>query len=57
MWDIYMCVCVCVCVYGILFSHNKEWDNVICSNRYGDRDYHTLNEVSEKEKDKYHRYH
>ena len=25
----------------ILFSHKKEWNNVICSNMDGPRDYHT----------------
>ena len=35
----------------------KNEFNVICSNRYGPRDYHTPNEISEKEKDKGHRYH
>ena len=27
--------------HGILFNHNKEWNNVICSNMDGPRDYHT----------------
>ena len=27
--------------YGILFSHKKEWNNVICSNMGGPRDCHT----------------
>ena len=26
---------------GILLSHEKEWNNVICSNIDGNRDYHT----------------
>ena len=30
---------VCVCV--ILLSHEKEWDNAICSNMDGPRDYQT----------------
>ena len=40
-----VCVCLCVCVnithtqYGILLS--KEWNNAICSNMDGPRDYHT----------------
>ena len=25
---------------GILFSHKKEWNNAICSNIDGPRDYH-----------------
>ena len=27
--------------YGILLSHKEEWNNVICSNTDGPRDYHT----------------
>ena len=27
---------------GILLSHKKEWNNAICSNMDGPRDYHTL---------------
>ena len=26
---------------GILLSHKKEWNNAICSNMNGPRDYHT----------------
>ena len=26
---------------GILLSHNKEWNNAICSNIDGPRNYHT----------------
>ena len=26
---------------GILLSHKKEWNNAICSNMDGPRDYHT----------------
>ena len=26
---------------GILLSHIKEWNNAICSNIHGSRDYHT----------------
>ena len=26
---------------GILFSHKQEWNNAICSNMEGPRDYHT----------------
>ena len=29
-------------VYEILLSHKKEWNNVICSNMDGPRNYHTL---------------
>ena len=39
---------------GILLSHKKEWNNVICSNMDGPRDYHILSEVSQREKKKYH---
>ena len=37
---------------GILLSHKKEWNNAICSNMDGPRDYHTT--WSKLEKDKYH---
>ena len=37
---------------GILLSHKKEWNNAICSNMDGPRDYHT--KWSKSEKDKYH---
>ena len=37
---------------GILFSHQKEWNNAICSNTNGPRDDHT--KWSQKEKEKYH---
>ena len=33
----------------ILLSHQKEWNDVICSNMGGPRDYHT-----KSDKDKYH---
>ena len=36
---------------GILLSHKKEWNNVICSNMDGPRDYHT--KWSKSDKDKY----
>ena len=34
---------------GILLSHNKEWNNAICSNVDETRDYHTKWSKSEKE--------
>ena len=37
---------------GMLLSHKKEWNNAICSNMDGPRDY-ILSEVSQTEKDKY----
>ena len=37
---------------GILVSHNKEWNNAICNNMNGSRDYHT--KWSKSDKDKYH---
>ena len=46
---------MCVCVYthnGILLSHRKEWNNAICSNMDGPRDYHA--KWSKSEKEKYH---
>ena len=52
---VYVCVCVCVCVCisynGILVGHKREWNNAICSNIDGHRDYHT--KWSKSEKDKY----
>ena len=36
----------------ILFRYKTEWNNVICSNMDGPRDYHT--KWSKSEKDKYH---
>ena len=35
---------------GILFSHQKEWNNTICSNMDGHRDCHTEWSKSEREK-------
>ena len=37
---------------GILLSHKKEWNNAICSNMDGLRDYHTKWSKSDRE-DKY----
>ena len=37
---------------GILLSHKKEWNNAICSNMEGPRDYHS--KWSKPDKDKYH---
>ena len=40
-----------VCIYsGILLSHKKEWNNAICSNMDGARDYHTKWSKSEIER-------
>ena len=44
-----VCVCVCVC-NGILLSHKKEWNDAICSNMDGPRDYHTKWSKSDREK-------
>jgi len=33
---------------GVLLSHKKEWNNIICSNRGGSRDYHTKWSKSER---------
>ena len=35
---------------GIQLSHNKEWNNVICSNIDGTRDFHTKWNNSERER-------
>ena len=41
---------LCVCIYnGILLSHEKEWNNAICSNMDGPRDYHTKWSKSDKD--------
>ena len=36
---------------GIVLSHKKQWDNAICSNKGGPRDYHT--KWNKLDKDKY----
>ena len=35
---------------GILLSHKKEWNNAICSNMDGPRDYHPKWSKSERER-------
>ena len=35
---------------GILLSHIKEWNNAICSNMDGPRDYHTEWSKSDRER-------
>ena len=35
---------------GILLSHKKEWNDAICSNMDGPRDYHTKWSKSERER-------
>ena len=35
---------------GILLGHKKEWNNAICSNMDGPRDYHTKWNKSERER-------
>ena len=46
-----MCVCIYICI-GILLRHKKEWNNAICCNMDGLREYHT--KWSKPDKDKYH---
>ena len=47
----YMCVCVHIYIYnGILLSHKKEWNNTICSNMDGPRDYSTKWSKSDRER-------
>ena len=44
---------VCLYIYthnGILISHKKEWNNAVCSNMDGPRDYHTKQSKSERER-------
>ena len=38
---------------GILLSHKKEWNNAICSNMDGPRDYHTKWSKSDWERQMY----
>ena len=35
---------------GILLGHKKEWNNTICSNVDGTKDYHTKKSKSDKDK-------
>ena len=35
---------------GILLNHKKEWNNAICSNMDGPKDYHTKWNKSERER-------
>ena len=37
----------------MLLSYEKEWNNAICSNMDGPRDFHTKQKASQKKKDKY----
>ena len=37
---------------GILLNYKKEWNNAICSNMDGPRDYHT--KWGKSDKDRYH---
>ena len=42
--EIYICVCICVCVCvykEILLSRKKGWNNDICNNIEGSRDFYT----------------
>ena len=41
---------VVVYIYTILFSHKKEWNNVICRNMDTTGDYHTKWSKSERER-------
>ena len=39
---VYIYVCVCIHTHNkILLSHKKEWNNAICNNMDGPRNYHT----------------
>ena len=46
-----MYMCVCICTMKCYLAIKKEWNNAICSNMDGPRDYHT--KWSQTEKDKY----
>ena len=63
MWYIYTYIYIYIYIHtythtytyinnGILLSHKKEWNNAICSNMDGPRDYHT--KWSKPDQDKYH---
>ena len=41
---------------GILLSHRKEWNNVLCSNMDGSRNYQTKWSKSDKKQISYHLY-
>ena len=44
-----------VCIYnGKLLSHRKEWNNAICSNMDGPRNYHTKLSKLDRERQIYH---
>ena len=50
-WDRWMDKEDVVHIYnGIPLSHKKEWNNAICSNMDGPRDYHTKQSKSEGER-------
>ena len=52
MW-VYIYIYIYTYTYnGILFSHKNEWNSAICNNM--DLESILLNEVSQKEGDKYH---
>ena len=40
---------------GLLLSHKEEWNHAICSNMDGPRDCHTVSDVSQIQKEKYHK--
>ena len=43
---------MCVCIYLTQWNVKTEWNNAICNNTDGPRDYHTKS--SKSDKDKYH---
>ena len=53
MWYIYIYTHTHTHTYnGVLLGYRKEWNNAICSNMDGPRDYHT--KWTKSEKAKYH---
>ena len=48
MWCVCVCVCVCVHTQWNIIQPLKEWNNAICCNMDGPREYHTEWNKSEK---------
>ena len=49
--DVVYIIFIYIYIYsGILFSHKKEWNNAICHNMDGPRDYHTKWSKSDRKK-------
>ena len=50
----YICVCVYIYIIDFIIEHysaiKKEWNNAICSNMHGPRNYHTKWSKSDRER-------